>query len=332
MTAARSDGSAWIDDNRPIRLGISACLLGEAVRYDGGHKRDSFLVEVFGPIVEWVPVCPEMDAGFGTPREAMHLVRHGDDIRLVTVNSGRDVTAPLQNAAATRLRSLDCEDLSGYVLKKNSPSCGLIDVQMHDRDGRSSASGSGMFASALAERFPHLPLEEEGRLSEPPVREHFIERVFGYWRLRGLFRMEWTVADLVRFHSAHKLILMSHAPKACTALGRVTAEANTLGRAETERRYSEGFMSTLANVPTTGRHTNVLQHMAGYFSQRLDQAARDELHATIADYHRGLVPLVVPITLIRHHVRALNVSYLAGQIYLSPHPKELTLRTGRKEA
>ena len=262
----------------------------------------------------------------------MHLVRHGDDIRLVTVNTGRDVTAPLQDAAARRLRSLDGEDLSGYVLKKNSPSCGLIGVQMHDPEGRSSAPGRGMFASALAERFPHLPLEEESRLVEPPLREHFIERVFCYWRLRGLFRKKWTVADLVRFHSAHKLILMSHAPKACTALGRVTAEVNTLGRAETERRYSEGFMSTLASMPTPGRHTNVLQHMAGYFSQRLDQASRDELHATIVDYHRGHVPLIVPITLIRHHVRALDVSYLADQLYLSPHPKELMLRAyGRTE-
>jgi uncharacterized protein YbgA (DUF1722 family) len=133
----------------------------------------------------------------------------------------------------------------------------------------------------------------------------------------------------VRFHTAHKLILMAHAPKACTALGRVTAEARTLGRAETERRYSDGFMGTLAIMATLRRHTNVLQHMAGYFSQQLDQASRDELHATLDDYHRGLVPLIVPIMLIRHHVRALDVAYLADQMYLAPHPKELMLRNHR---
>jgi uncharacterized protein YbgA (DUF1722 family) len=232
----------------------------------------------------------------------------------------------MQNAIARRMHTLAGEGLSGYVLKKNSPSCGVHRVKLHDPEGGWSASGRGMFASALTERFPHLPLEEEGRLSDRHIRENFIDRVFGYWRLRGLFRKGWTVADLVRFHTAHKLILMSHAPKACTALGRVTAEAKTLGRAETERRYSDGFTSALAIIATARRHTNVLQHMAGYFSRQLEQWSRDELQETIDDYHRGLVPLVVPITLIRHHVRALNVAYLAGQLYLAPHPKELMLR------
>jgi uncharacterized protein YbgA (DUF1722 family)/uncharacterized protein YbbK (DUF523 family) len=315
-----------MDDDRPLRVGISACLLGESVRYDGGHKRNPYLVGVLGPFVEWVPICPEMEAGFGTPREAMRLVRSGDVIRLVTANTGRDVTAPMQTAITGRVRTLEDENLSGYVLKKNSPSCGLLRVKVYSPEGMPSASGRGMFASALTARFPHLPLEEEGRLSDPRIRENFIERVFGYWRLRGLFRKEWTVADLVRFHTVHKLILMSHAPKACTALGRITAAASTLGRAETEQRYSDGFTSTLAIVATVRRHTNVLQHMAGYFSRQLDQGSRAELHATIDDYRRGLVPLIVPVTLIRHHVRALNVAYLADQLYLAPHPKELMLR------
>jgi uncharacterized protein YbgA (DUF1722 family) len=171
-----------------------------------------------------------------------------------------------------------------------------------------------------------MPLEEEGRLSDPRIRENFVERVFGYWRLRGLFRKGWSVADLVRFHTAHKLILMSHSPKGCTALGRVTADARSLGRTAAEQQYSDGFMSALSIMATARRHTNVLQHMAGYFSRRLDQTSREELHATISDYHRGLVPLIVPITLVRHHVRALDVGYLPDQLYLSPHPKELMLR------
>jgi uncharacterized protein YbgA (DUF1722 family)/uncharacterized protein YbbK (DUF523 family) len=309
-----------------MRVGVSACLLGEEVRFDGGHKRDPFLVGTFGRFVEWVPTCPEVEAGFGTPRESMRLVRVDDHVRLLTVKTGRDVTAPLASAITRRMRSLPAEELSGYVLKKNSPSCGLTRVKLYDGSGMPSAKGQGLFAAALAEHFPHMPLEEEGRLSDPRIRENFIERVFGYWRLRGLFRKGWTVADLVRFHTAHKLILMSHSPKACTELGRVTAGARTLGRAEAERLYSDGFMRALSVMATVRRHTNVLQHMAGYFSRRLDSASREELHATIDDFHRGLVPLIVPITLIRHHVRALDVGYLADQLYLAPHPKELMLR------
>lgn len=328
-SSSAGEGSSWGGPRQvrhPLRVGISACLLGEEVRYDGGHKRDTFLTEILGRFVEWVPVCPEVEAGFGTPREAMHLVRRDNGIRLITVTSQRDVTTALRNASSRRIRDLEHEHLSGYVLKKNSPSCGLMRVKLRDSGGMPSSSGRGLFAAALAEHFPHLPLEEEGRLSDPRIRENFIERVFGYWRLRSLFRKGWTVADLVRFHTAHKLILMSHSPRACTALGRVVGTAKTSGRAETERAYSEGFMRALAVTATAPRHTNVLQHMAGYFSRELDRDMRDELHATIDDYQRGLVPLIVPITLIRHHVRALRVSYLADQLYLAPHPKELMLR------
>lgn len=329
MTAERSDASSSGgpgEGDRPLRVGISACLLGQAVRYDGGHKRDAFLTDILGPLVEWVPVCPEIEAGFGTPREAMRLVRGESGTRLLTVNTQRDVTAPLQRAAARRIRDLENADLSGYVLKAKSPSCGMTRVKLYEHGPMPSMSGRGLFAAALAERFPHLPLEEEGRLADPRLRENFIERVFAYWRLRTLFRKGWTVAGLVRFHTEHKLILMSHSPRACTALGRVVAEAKALGRAATERQYSDGFMSALAIIATAQRHTNVLQHMAGYFSQELDRDSRDELHSTIADYHRGLVPLIVPITLIRHHVRARHVDYLADQLYLAPHPKELMLR------
>ena len=332
MTAAPSEprssspAGAAPQEDRPIRVGISACLLGEEVRYDGGHKRDSFLADTFGRFVEWVPVCPEVEAGFGTPREAMRLVQPGDGIRLLTVKSGVDVTGPLDRAVAQRLRTLPAQDLSGYILKKNSPSCGLMRVKVYEPSGVSSTPGRGLFAAALTSRFPHLPVEEEGRLSDPRLRENFIERVFAYSRLRGVFVKGWTVASLMRFHAAHKLILMAQSPRATTALGRLAAEARTLGRAETERRYSDGFMEALALMATPRRHTNVLQHIAGYFKRLLDADSRQELATTIEDYRLGLVPLIVPITLIRHHVRAHRVSYLVDQLYLAPHPKELMLR------
>ena len=309
-----------------LRLGISACLLGDEVRYDGGHKRDSFLTDILGRFVEFVPVCPEVEAGFGTPREAMHLRRVSGEIRLVTVKSDRDVTAPMERAIRGRVPALDAEHLCGYVLKKNSPSCGLERVKIYDRGGVPSASGRGLFAEALVSRFPLLPVEEEGRLSNPELRENFIERVFAYYRLRVLFGGRWTAASVVEFHNAHKLLLMAHSIEGYRQLGRLVAASRQLRRADLERRYSEEFMRTMALVATRRRHTNVLQHMAGYFKKTLDAESKAELQSTIDDYRLGLIPLIVPITLVRHHVRVHNVEYLAGQHYLQPHPKELMLR------
>jgi uncharacterized protein YbgA (DUF1722 family)/uncharacterized protein YbbK (DUF523 family) len=328
MTAAASDagkthaGAA----TRPIRVGISACLLGASVRFDGGHKRDPFLVDTFGRFVEWVPVCPEVEAGFGTPREAMRLVRRDDGLRLLTVKTVVDVTARLQRYSEQRTLALADEHLSGYILKKNSPSCGLERVKTYDSGGVRAPAGRGLFATALVARYPHLPVEEEGRLSDPRLRENFVERVFAYSRLRDLFDGRWTAGSLVRFHTAHKLIVMAHSVVAYRALGRLTAEARAMPRAEVEQRYTSGFMTALAMIATRRRQTNVLQHIAGYFKDRLDRESKAELLATVEDYHQGLIPLIVPITLIRHHVRVHRVEYLAGQLYLEPHPKELMLR------
>lgn len=312
--------------DRPIRIGISSCLLGEHVRFDGGHKRDSFLTDTFGPLVEWVPVCPEVECGFGTPRESMRLVSHGRDVRLLTTRSGVDLTARMATYSAERSAQLEREQLSGYVLKKDSPSCGLERVKVYTPQGGPTRTGRGIFATHLTERFPHLPVEEEGRLSDPRLRDNFVERVFAYWRLRGLFGGRWDRGALVRFHTAHKLIVMSHVPEAYQHLGRLVARAKGVPRADLERRYTELFMAALKAIATPRRHTNVLQHMAGYFKNLLDQASRAELRDTIDDYRKGLVPLIVPITLLRHYVRLYDVSYLAGQLYLDPHPRELMLR------
>ena len=315
------------NSNAPIRVGISACLLGQEVRFDGGHKRDTFLTEEFGRFVQWVPVCPEVEAGFGTPREAMHLRRSNGELRLVTVKTDRDMTVPMERLIHRRLPALDAEDLSGYVLKKNSPSCGLERVKVYNRTGASlPAAGRGLFADALISRFPLLPVEEEGRLSDPRLRENFVERVFAYSRLQALFRGRWSVGSLVRFHTAHKLILMAHSPDAYRRLGGLVAAPRQLSRTELQQRYSQEFMRALAVMATPRRHTNVLQHMAGYFKNLLDRESKAELQSTIEDYRRGLLPLIVPITLLRHHVRVHSVDYLAGQLYLEPHPKELMLR------
>jgi uncharacterized protein YbgA (DUF1722 family)/uncharacterized protein YbbK (DUF523 family) len=316
-----------VDEDLPIRVGISSCLLGEEVRFDGGHKRDAFLVGTLGRYVEWVPVCPEVEVGMGTPREPIRLVRDGHAVRLLGVRSGDDWTARMERYARARVAALAPLGLAGYILKKDSPSCGLTRVKVYpSAGGVSERNGTGFFAAALRERLPSLPVEEEGRLLDPRLRENFVERVFAYHRLQRLFARRWTVGDLVRFHTAHKLVLLAHEPAAYASLGRLVASAKSRPRAELRSRYEEGFMAALAKLATPGRHANVLQHMAGYFKRDLDEGSRAELQQLIEDHRRGLVPLVVPVTLVRHHVRRLGIAYLDEQVYLSPHPKELALR------
>jgi uncharacterized protein YbgA (DUF1722 family) len=244
---------------------------------------------------------------------------------LITVQTGRDLTRALETFAARRVEALEADSLSGYVLKKDSPSCGMERVKVYGPHG-ATRSGQGLFAARLRARFPSLPIEEEGRLSDPRLRENFIERVFAYTRLRQLFTGRWTTGDLVAFHTAHKLVLMAHAPAAYRSLGRLVAASKRTARDRLRTEYTEAFMQGLTAMATPRRHANVLQHMAGYFKTRLDAGARKELLETIEDYRRGLVPLIVPVTLVRHHVRQHDVAYLAGQVYLEPHPKELMLR------
>ena len=310
----------------PIRIGISSCLLGNGVRFDGGHKKDSFLTGTFGRFVEWVPVCPEVECGLGTPRESMRLVSTEGRVRLLTGKTGVDHTERMANYSARRVHELASADLCGFVLKKDSPSCGMERVKIYGGGSVPVKSGRGIFAGGLLERFPSLPVEEEGRLSDASLRENFVERVFAYWRLRAFFRGKWTVGALVAFHTAHKLILMAHSPEAYQRLGRLVARARSVPAKDLERRYTEEFMAALTIIATPRRHTNVLQHMVGYFKDVLDRGSKSELLASIEDYRRALIPLIVPITLLRHHVRVHDVSYLAGQLYLEPHPKELMLR------
>jgi len=310
----------------PIRIGISACLLGREVRYDGGHKRDAFLVETFGHYVEWVPVCPEVEIGLGIPRPTLRLERRGADVRLMMPKTGDDHTDAMRSYAEKRVAALAEDDLCGYILKKDSPSCGMERVKVYGTNIIPSKAGRGLFAEALMRRFPNLPVEEEGRLNDLPLRENFVERVFAYRRVRSLFGGRWTLGGLVAFHTAHKLQLMAHSPKTYEQLGRLVANARGVARAALRQCYETQFMRGLAALATRQRHTNVLQHMAGYFKKLLDDESKRELQGVIDDYRRGLVPLVVPITMVRHYVRRFKVEYLRGQIYLEPHPKELMLR------
>jgi uncharacterized protein YbgA (DUF1722 family)/uncharacterized protein YbbK (DUF523 family) len=326
-----------VSDDRP-RIGISACLLGQPVRFDTGHKRDAFLVETFGQHVDWMPVCPEVEAGFGTPRETMRLVLTKPQERdrgqrfdpghvaLVLNKQRTDVTVQMQDYARRKVEKLASAGLSGFVLKKDSPSCGMERVKVYTPQGMGERAGRGLFAEALMARLPTLPVEEEGRLGDPRLRENFVERVFAYRRLTELFEGRWTVGAVVAFHTAHKLTLMAHSPVAYRELGQLVAGAKGHPRAAFAAAYQAGFMRALSTIATPKRHANVLQHMLGYFSGAIDDAGRKELLELIEEHRQGRVPLIVPMTLMRHYVRRLGVDYLLGQTYLEPHPRELSLR------
>jgi len=310
----------------PVRIGISACLLGDKVRYDGNHKRDAYLVEVFGRHVTWVPVCPEVEMGLGVPRETMRLEQHGQEIRLITPKTGADHTECLRTYAEARLEALSQERLSGYILKKDSPSCGMERVRFYPTHGAPDRSGQGLFAAALLQRFPHLPVEEEGRLRDPRLRENFVTRVFAYQRWTQLTEQQITRASLQQFHAQHKFVLVAHNQAGTRRLGRILAHPEQFADAQAWAvAYLDGFTEVMRRTPTRRGHTNVLQHLAGYVSDHLERDERAELTEMIEQYRHGLLPLIVPVTLLRHYVRKFQVPYLLDQVYLSPHPHELML-------
>lgn len=312
--------------DEPIRIGISACLLGQRVRYDGGHKRDAFITETLGRYFQWVPVCPEVELGLGTPRQPIRLETRGGPVRLVVPATSIDLTADMRRYADRRLADLAAADLCGYILKSNSPSCGLEHVPVHQTRGRPVRIGRGLFAQRLLAAFPHLPVEEESRLCDPRLRENWIERVFAYLRLKALWRPRWTLGDVRVFHFRHRLQLWAHSPESAARLDRLVLRAGRLGRRELRRRYSAEFMQALGQIADVRRHARVLRHIAGHFEQELDGQDRAELRQTIRDYRRRLVPLLVPLTLLKHFVRRCEVQALCGQSYLEMQPKELALR------
>ncbi len=310
----------------PLRLGISRCLLGDEVRFDGGHKQDRFLTDVLGRYVEWVSVCPEVEAGLGTPREAMRLVGNPHRPRLMTITSKHDHTQAMETMIAARLDSLHKQDLSGFVFKRGSPSCGVERVRVYTAQGMPSHNGVGIFAKAFTEQFPLIPVEEEGRLCDPSLRENFIERVFCYRRFQDLVQNGVTKQGLIRFHTIHKYLLLAHSQQHYETMGRLVGQTKRYRLKELTLKYGEHFMKALTMKATVRKHVNVLQHIVGYFKSRLTTHEKAELLGVIADYHGGLTPLIVPLTLVKHYVQIFDVGYIRDQIYLNPHPKELMLR------
>lgn len=309
------------------RLGISACLMGERVRYDGGHKHDPFLTQTLGHFVEWVPVCPEVEVGLGIPREPMRLEGDPAVPRLLTLKSRIDLTERMQEWAARRVEELAALDLHGFVFKSNSPSSGLHRVPVYAADGMPAREGRGLFAATFVRRFPLLPVEEEGRLNDPRLRENFIERVFAWHRWLETTRDKPTAGGLVCFHTAHKLSLLAHSTEHYRRLGRIAARAGGEPWKEVSTRYIALFMEGMQVPATPGKHANVLQHLMGYLKHDLDGNDKAELLRLIDEYRLGRLPLIVPITLLKHHLRRHPVpEWVHLQTYLNPYPAELLLR------
>jgi uncharacterized protein YbgA (DUF1722 family)/uncharacterized protein YbbK (DUF523 family) len=309
-----------------VRIGISSCLLGEQVRYDGGHRHDHYLTDTLGRLVEWVPVCPEVEYGLPIPREAMRLVGDPEAPRLVTRKTGTDYTDGMLKWALSRLKQLEHENLCGFIFKSKSPSSGIRGVKVYSESGMPARTGAGIFGGAFIRRFPLIPVEDDGRLHDPSLRENFIERVFVFRRWREFLLRGSSLKNLVSFHTKHKLLIMAHSPKHYSDLGRLVAWAKGKDSKALLEEYNSKIMEGLRLIATVKKNTNVLMHCMGYFKKQITADEKQELLEVIEHYHGGLIPLVVPVTLINHYVRKFEEAYLREQFYLKPHPVELMLR------
>ncbi|PLX85553.1 MAG: DUF1722 domain-containing protein [Desulfuromonas sp.] len=309
-----------------IRIGISSCLLGEKVRFDGSHKLDRFLTETLGRYVEYVPVCPEVELGLPTPRDTLRLAGTIDDTRLVFSKSGQDITAEMTAWAQKRVEQLEKEELSGFIFKSKSPSSGMERVRLYDRNGVPQKRGIGLFARIFMEHFPLLPVEEDGRLHDPRLRENFIEIIFALRRWRTSLKQGKSARHLVDFHTRHKLLLMAHSPDIYRQTGKLVARSGELETTTLYTDYLALLMKGLRLRCTVAKHVNVLQHIFGYFKKQLSSDEKQEVLSIIDSYRNHQLPLIVPITLLNHFVRKYQQKYLQKQVYLNPHPIELKLR------
>lgn len=310
----------------PIKIGISTCLLGEKVRFDGGHKHDRYLTDILGNYFEFVPSCPEIEIGMGVPRDSVRLVKVSDSIRLIGPKTGTDWTDKMNSYSEKFVKKLDSIQLSGYILKSDSPTCGMERVRIYSKDGMPNKNGRGLFAEVFINSNPYIPVEEEGRLNDAKIRENFITRVFSYNRLQNLITNNFSRGSLVDFHTIHKYQLMAHSIKHYEILGRLVADSKKFPLQEISDKYKSLFMEALTIKTTTKKNVNVLHHIFGYLKDFLTPSDKQYILNIIEDYHKELIPLIVPITLLKHYIEKHNIEYIKDQTYLSPHPKELMLR------
>jgi uncharacterized protein YbgA (DUF1722 family)/uncharacterized protein YbbK (DUF523 family) len=310
-----------------LRVGISSCLLGNPVRWNAGHKLDKYLTHTLGQFVEFVPVCPEVEVGLGVPRESMRLVGDPENPRLITFKSKTDHTDKMVRWARKRVKDLEKENLCGFIFKSDSPSSGMVRVKVYNDKGMPHKVGVGIFAREFMNRFPLIPVEDDGRLNNPQIRENFIVQIFTMQRWRNSLAGKRGMGKLVDFHTRNKLLIMSHSQKHYRLMGKLVAQGKKLPIKELYRQYEQQLMEALKLKASVKKNVNVLQHLMGYFKKQLSADEKQELLKILRQYHQGLVPLIVPITLINHYVRKYEQPYLEQQTYLNPHPMELKLRT-----
>lgn len=309
-----------------IKLGVSSCLLGNDVRYNGGHSRDTFITETLSQYVEFIPVCPEVESGFPVPREAFRLVGSPESPRLITVYTKQDHTETMLIWCSRKVKELETADLSGFIFKKGSPSSGMERVKVYSAGGQPSNRGVGMFARAFMKHFPLLPVEEDGRLHDAGLRENFIEAIFSLKRWREAVLPKPTRHGIVEFHARNKFLLMSHSPKHMRMMGKLVADIKNHDLDDFQLKYRQLLMETLKFIPTRRKHADVLTHCMGFLKKMLSPDEKQELIELIDQYRLGNYPLTVPITLLNHYVRKYDPPYLGDQCYLRPHPIELRLR------
>ncbi|MBF0184672.1 MAG: DUF523 and DUF1722 domain-containing protein [Magnetococcales bacterium] len=322
--ALRPTTASETAETTPITLAVSQCLLGDEVRFDGGHKHDSYITGTLGPLFRFIPLCPEVEANFGIPREAMRLEGDLQAPRLISQRTRRDLTPMLAEANARILARLADSELHGCILKKNSPSCGMERVKVHAASGMPDNKGVGLFARSLRDSMPLLPIEEEGRLHDPALRENFIERVFVYHRWLTLLKHP-SADKLIAFHTRHKFLLMAHSPEHMRRLGRLVGSLHK-DQPIPYAAYGVLLMEAMNRLATTKKHRDVIMHLLGFCKNQLSKEEKEEMQELLAAFSQGHLPLIVPITLLNHYVRKFHPPYLAGQWYLHPHPAELRLR------
>ena len=315
-----------LTDGPEIQVGVSSCLLGHEVRYNGGHTRDRYVTDILAEHFSLLAVCPEVELGMGTPRETVRLVGTAEAPRMVGSASATDWTERMNRWSRRRARELEQENLCGYIFKKNSPTCGVFRVKVYQEKGTPPQKGRGLFAAEFARQHPLLPIEEEGRLNDPHLRENFIERVFALHRLKQVFAGRWKRGAIVDFHACEKYLLMAHDPQGLKLLGRRLAAVADETPTRFRERYMADFMAILSKTATVRKHVNTMQHIAGYLRDHLTDEERRRVLAVVEDFRQGLVPLIVPMTLIRHFIELHDVAYVNRQTYLNPHPRELMLR------
>ena len=313
--------------SKRIKIGISACLMGQKVRYDGGSFQPKLIHSVLPDYMDFVPFCPEVEIGMSVPRETVRLVTTETGIKLKAPKSGTDYTNQMNAYSIEKTNALSKLEISGYILKKGSPTCGMERVRVYNSRGIPEKSGNGLFASQLKKAFPNIPIEEDGRLNDIHLREHWIERVFAYDRLRTFLSLKPAVGKLMEFHTQSKMQLMAHHPEKYRLLGRKIALLQKDDLHQFYASYLTSFMQIMSVKPTIAKHTDVIYHLVGFFKKKITASDKKEILNLIEQFRNQIVPIVVPLTLLKHFLQKYPVKWMQEQTYLNPYPTDLSLRS-----